>query len=212
MVLGPDSGGEPPGSVAGRIRASEPGGSPTGPPRSDRPRRQGSTEAGVGAPTWADWSLVRSRQETAHCLISAAKKGRPQDVCLRRCRGPFSFLLENWRPGPAGAVRMGARHGAWCIGCCWALMAALFGLGVMSVGWMALVAVFIAGEKLLPWRRTATAVVTGALLVLGLAVAFAPAHVPGLGTPGAAMDGMTMSPAAPSPPGMPGMPGMPGIS
>jgi predicted metal-binding membrane protein len=103
-----------------------------------------------------------------------------KDLCLRHCRGPFSFLLEHWRPGALGAVRMGARHGAWCIGCCWALMAALFALGIMSIGWMAVIAVFIAAEKLLPWRRTATTLVTAALLVLGLAVALAPGQVPGL--------------------------------
>jgi predicted metal-binding membrane protein len=83
-----------------------------------------------------------------------------KDICLRHCRGPFSFLLEHWRPGALGAVQMGARHGVWCIGCCWALMAALFALGVMSIPWMALIAVFSAAEKLLPWRRVATTVVT----------------------------------------------------
>ena len=51
---------------------------------------------------------------------------------------------------------MGAKHGAWCVGCCWALMAALFALGVMSLAWMAFVAALIALEKTLPWRRVAT--------------------------------------------------------
>ena len=49
---------------------------------------------------------------------------------------------------------MGIEHGAWCVGCCWALMAALFALGVMSIGWMAFIAALIALEKLLPWRHT----------------------------------------------------------
>jgi predicted metal-binding membrane protein len=115
-----------------------------------------------------------------------------KDVCLRHCRGPFSFLLEHWRPGPVGALRMGARHGLWCIGCCWALMAALFALGVMSIPWMALIAVFIAAEKLLPWRRVATTVVTVALLALGLAVALVPEQVPGLIAPTTTMPEMTM--------------------
>jgi predicted metal-binding membrane protein len=115
-----------------------------------------------------------------------------KDICLRHCRGPFSFLLEHWRPGALGAVQMGARHGVWCIGCCWALMAALFALGVMSIPWMALIAVFIAAEKLLPWRRVATTVVTVALLALGLAVAVVPEWVPGLMTPGGAMHDMSM--------------------
>jgi len=113
-------------------------------------------------------------------------------ACLRQCRGPFSFLLEHWRPGPVGALRMGARHGLWCIGCCWALMAALFALGVMSIPWMAVIAVFIAAEKLLPWRRLATTLVTVALLALGLAVALVPEHVPGLMAPTTTMPEMTM--------------------
>jgi predicted metal-binding membrane protein len=116
-----------------------------------------------------------------------------KDVCLRQCRGPFSFLLEHWRPGALGAVRMGARHGLWCIGCCWALMAALFALGVMSIQWMALIAVLIAAEKLLPWRRVAMTAVTVVLLVLGLAVAFVPERVPWLMAPAPAMHEMNMS-------------------
>jgi predicted metal-binding membrane protein len=116
-----------------------------------------------------------------------------KDLCLRHCRGPFSFLLEHWHPGPLGAVRMGARHGVWCIGCCVALMASLFALGVMSVLWMAVIAVLIALEKLLPWRRTAMTVVTATLLLIGLAVAVAPDQVPGLMGPGGEMrDDSTM--------------------
>jgi predicted metal-binding membrane protein len=121
-----------------------------------------------------------------------------KDVCLRHCRGPFSFLLEHWRPGPLGAVRMGVRHGVWCIGCCWALMASLFALGIMSIPWMVLIAAFIAAEKLLPWRRTATSTVTVALLVLGLAVALVPERVPWLMTPSGEMHEKT----APEAPGM----------
>ena len=75
-----------------------------------------------------------------------------KDICLRKCRGPIQFLLGAWKPGYSGALRMGVEHGAWCVGCCWALMAALFALGVMSVGWMAFVAALIAVEKLLPWK------------------------------------------------------------
>jgi predicted metal-binding membrane protein len=110
-----------------------------------------------------------------------------KDVCLRHCRGPFSFLLEHWRPGSLGAVRMGMRHGVWCIGCCWALMASLFALGIMSIPWMVVIATFIGAEKLLPWRRTATGTVTVALLVLGIAVALVPERVPWLMTPSGGM-------------------------
>ena len=77
-----------------------------------------------------------------------------KDSCLRQCRSP-AMLLQHWRPGPVGALRMGFEHGGFCIGCCWALMAALFAVGVMSVGWMAFIAALIAAEKLLPWRAIA---------------------------------------------------------
>jgi predicted metal-binding membrane protein len=78
---------------------------------------------------------------------------------------------------------MGAKHGAWCTGCCWALMASLFALGVMSIAWMAFVAGLIAMEKILPWRRVAVYGTAAILLVLGLLVLVAPDAVPGLTVP-----------------------------
>ncbi len=108
--------------------------------------------------------------------LAAAYELTPlKDACLTRCRTPLGFLLSGWRDGRGGAVRMGAGHGGWCVGCCWALMAALFALGLMSLGWMLVVAVLIATEKLLPWRRAATAAVTAALIGLSLAAGAAPA-------------------------------------
>ncbi|MBB6404222.1 putative metal-binding membrane protein [Arthrobacter sp. AZCC_0090] len=80
-----------------------------------------------------------------------------------------------------GALRMGVEHGTWCVACCWALMLALFALGVMSVGWMALVGVFIALEKMLPWKRLANRSVAVALGLIAVSVAFAPGMVPGVG-------------------------------
>jgi predicted metal-binding membrane protein len=114
-------------------------------------------------------------------ILAAAYQLTPlKNACLNRCRGPLGFLLENWRDGRVGALRMGIAHGAWCLGCCWALMAALFALGVMSVGWMILVAAMIAVEKLAPWQWLATRGVAIVLVVLGIAVATTPADVPGL--------------------------------
>jgi predicted metal-binding membrane protein len=103
-----------------------------------------------------------------------------KDVCLTKCRSPLGFLLTAWRPGRVGALRMGLEHGAWCVGCCWALMAALFALGVMSVGWMVFIAALIATEKLLPWKALANRGVAVLLVVLGLGVAIEPERVPGL--------------------------------
>jgi predicted metal-binding membrane protein len=79
---------------------------------------------------------------------------------------------------------MGIEHGRVCVASSWALMAALFALGVMRVGWMVLVAALIATEKLLPWRTVATRGIAVLLAVLGIALAFAPEDVPGLTVPG----------------------------
>ena len=114
-----------------------------------------------------------------------------KDVCLSKCRSPLGFLLSSWRQGAAGALRMGAAHGAWCVGCCWALMAALFALGIMSVGWMAFVAALIALEKIVPWRRVAVWGTAGLLLGLGVLMLADPSAIPGLTIPGG-MAGMGM--------------------
>jgi predicted metal-binding membrane protein len=125
-------------------------------------------------------------------LVAAVYELTPAKyACLRRCRGPFSFLLGAWRDGAAGALRMGVEHGAWCLGCCWALMVALFVIGVMSVTWMAFIAALIAAEKLLPWRRAAVGAVTLLLVALALGVALVPEQVPGLTVPGSS-NGATM--------------------
>jgi predicted metal-binding membrane protein len=112
-----------------------------------------------------------------------------KDVCLSKCRSPFAFLVTAWRPGRVGGLRMGIAHGGWCVGCCWALMAALIALGVMSVGWMLFIAALIATEKLLPWKAMANRSIAILLVVLGLAVAFVPDLVPGLTEPDGAVHG-----------------------
>ena len=116
-----------------------------------------------------------------------------KDRCLTKCRGPLRFVLESWREGRFGALRMGAAQGAWCVGCCWALMASLFALGVMSVAWMAFVAALIALEKLAPWRVAANRAIAVGLLAIGIGLAAAPASVPALTVPGSdAADGAMM--------------------
>jgi predicted metal-binding membrane protein len=114
-----------------------------------------------------------------------------KNVCLAKCRSPLGFLLGSWRDGAAGAVEMGSKHAAWCVGCCWALMAALFALGVMSLVWMAVVAALIAAEKTIPWRRSVVWGTTAILLVLAVMVAAAPHAVPGLVIPASASTGMS---------------------
>jgi predicted metal-binding membrane protein len=126
-------------------------------------------------------------------LAAAAYEFTPlKAACLTRCRGPLGFLVSQWRDGRGGALRMGAVHGGWCIGCCWALMAALFALGAMSLVWMILIAALIAVEKMLPWRGAATAGVAAVLLGLAIGLAAAPERVPGLTIP-AHRDGMGMN-------------------
>jgi predicted metal-binding membrane protein len=71
-------------------------------------------------------------------------------ACLRACRTPLGFLLTDWRDGLWGATRMGIRHGIYCLGCCWALMALLFVGGAMNLLWIAALALLVVIEKLMP--------------------------------------------------------------
>jgi predicted metal-binding membrane protein len=113
--------------------------------------------------------------------------------CLRHCRD--SRLLRQ-RPGALGALAMGIEQGRFCVGCSGALMAALFALGVMSIGWMLLIAALIAVEKLLPWQVIPRGGSAALLVVLGVAVMFFPDQVPGLTIPmnttAIPMDSMSM--------------------
>jgi predicted metal-binding membrane protein len=128
-------------------------------------------------------------------LAAAAYELTPmKSVCLSKCRSPLGFLLGSWRSGRAGALNMGARHGAWCVGCCWALMASLFALGVMSIAWMAFIAALIAVEKTLPWRRVATFGTAASLVTLGVLLIAAPDAIPGLTIPTGETPSMMMEP------------------
>ncbi|MDX6307999.1 MAG: hypothetical protein QOI06_1045 [Nocardioidaceae bacterium] len=121
----------------------------------------------------------------ATLILAAGYELTPlKTACLGKCRSPLGALLGSWRAGWSGALRMGGKNGAWCVGCCWALMASLFALGVMSVTWMAIVAGLIAIEKILPWRRAATYGTALVLLALGLLVLVAPDALPALTLPG----------------------------
>jgi len=73
-----------------------------------------------------------------------------KNACLRHCRSPIAFFMHYWRPGRAGAFRLGAKHGAFCLGCCWVLMALLFVGGVMNMIWIVGLTLLVLAEKLLP--------------------------------------------------------------
>lgn len=95
-------------------------------------------------------------------------------TCLTRCRSPLAFLMTEWRPGWRGALRMGWRHGLYCVGCCWALMLLLFVIGVMNLAWIAALSVLVLLEKRLPSQRwllrmsAAVFSVWGLFLLLGV--------------------------------------------
>jgi predicted metal-binding membrane protein len=130
------------------------------------------------------WDQAGRAVAGATLIVAAVYELTPlKNACLGRCRSPLGTLLGSWRDGWAGALRMGAGNGAWCVGCCWALMASLFALGVMSVTWMAVVAGIIAFEKTIPWRRVATWGTTLVLVTLGVLVLAAPDALPGFTVP-----------------------------
>ena len=87
-----------------------------------------------------------------------------KDACLRHCRSPTDFLVRHWRRGALGAVRTGVRHGLFCLGCCWMLMALLFVGGGMNVAWIGVIALFVLLEKTVPWGARASRL--GGLLLL----------------------------------------------
>jgi predicted metal-binding membrane protein len=91
----------------------------------------------------------------AAVLIAAAafQLSPAKNACLSQCRAPVGYFITEWRDGNRGAVMMGLRHGTFCIGCCWLLMAVLFAVGIMNVVWGAALTAFVVAEKILPWRR-----------------------------------------------------------
>jgi predicted metal-binding membrane protein len=103
-------------------------------------------------------------------LIAGVYQFSPlKKICLSHCRTPMGFLLGEWRPGPNGAFSMGVRHGLFCLGCCWALMALLFVGGVMNLAWIAALSIAVAVEKMVPGGdRLAIALGVG-LIVVGSA-------------------------------------------
>jgi predicted metal-binding membrane protein len=99
-------------------------------------------------------------------------------VCLDHCRSPFAFVMQHWQEGNGGALRMGIEHGAYCLGCCWALFAVLVAAGVMSLAWMLLLTLVIFAEKVLRVGQRASSIVGIAFLVLGVVVAVGAAELP----------------------------------
>jgi predicted metal-binding membrane protein len=134
------------------------------------------------------WALVRSGaisdmglafgdQRIAGALLIAAglyQLTPLKSACLEKCRSPLSFLMRLWRPGLAGAARLGLTHGVYCLGCCAMLMALLFVFGVMNLAWVACLAIVVLIEKAVPsgqrfgWLAGVAALFVGVAMVLGL--------------------------------------------
>lgn len=128
-------------------------------------------QAGVASP-----DMTISSADVASAVLIAAglyQLSPIKGACLRNCRSPVQFITRHWRPGTAGAVRLGLLHGSYCVGCCWLLMALLFVGGVMNFTWIAVLTVAVAAEKILPageWVSRAIGVALigwGAVRLLG---------------------------------------------
>lgn len=85
-------------------------------------------------------------------LVAGAWQFAPlKAACLTHCRNPLTYFLARWKDGPVGGFRLGVSHGAYCLGCCWALMLTGLALGTMHLGWMAVLTAVVALEQLTPW-------------------------------------------------------------
>jgi len=120
------------------------------------------------------WST--SRWLTAGLLIGAGlfQLTPLKAACLEHCRAPAAFLSHHWRPGRLGAFRLGLVHGAYCLGCCWALMLLLFAAGIMNLVWIAGLAILVLVEKLAPFGANLARIIAALLTAAGVYVAFAP--------------------------------------
>jgi len=125
----------------------------------------------IEAGTIDTMGAVTTRWATSALLAAAATyQWLPvKQACLQQCRSPAEFIASHFRAGASGAWRMGAEHGALCVGCCWVLMLLLFVGGVMNLAWVGGLTLVVLLEKLAPGGRTVRALVSGALLIAAIA-------------------------------------------
>jgi predicted metal-binding membrane protein len=123
-----------------------------------------------------EWRLVSPMMEAtspwlAGCLLVFAgtyQFTHWKVACLQLCRTPAEFLVQHWRPGTSGALIMGLRHGAYCLGCCWSLMGLLFVLGVMNLLWIVALTLLVLVEKTVPQTQWVRRIGGGVLCGWGL--------------------------------------------
>ena len=136
--------------------------------------------AGVNASTWLerhDWWIGGA----VLALAGAFQFTSLKDACLDKCRHPGQFLMRYYERGPAGGFRLGARHGLFCVGCCWALMLVMFAAGVASLIWMALLTAVMIHEKTRPLGARAVPVTGVAVLGAASVVLLYSAYAAGAG-------------------------------
>jgi len=100
------------------------------------------------------WSKTAALSATVLAAAGVYQLSPLKQACLTQCRAPAQFIVRHWRPGRAGALLLGMRHGAYCVGCCWLLMALLLVGGVMNLAWIAALTLFVLIEKLAPSGAT----------------------------------------------------------
>jgi predicted metal-binding membrane protein len=120
----------------------------------------------VNASPWVEeheWAIAPSV-----LMLAGAFQFTPlKDACLRSCRHPASFMHRHYRRGTTAAFRLGARHGVFCVGCCWALMLVMFAVGVANLIWMALLTALMVHEKTRPLGARTVPLTGVTLLALG---------------------------------------------
>ncbi len=134
-----------------------------------------SSLAAADRALWAPLALGATLVMAGLYQFTPAKR-----ICLSHCRSPFAFVAQHWRDGRLGALAMGLRHGAYCLGCCWALFSVLVAAGVMSLAWMLLLTVVVFAEKVLPHGPRAPKAIGAAFLILGVLVAAGATDMPWL--------------------------------
>lgn len=126
---------------------------------------------GLHQGVWLSPNMAVTSSRLAGIILMAAGAYQltpAKGACLKQCQSPLGFLLSNWRDGAVGALHMGIRHGAYCLGCCWALMCVLFVVGVMNLAWVAALTAFVLLEK---FGRTGAYVArAGGVVMLGFGV------------------------------------------
>ncbi|MGP5396527.1 DUF2182 domain-containing protein [Arthrobacter rhombi] len=118
------------------------------------PVHSGCCATPLWSPGWVSLHQPVARQVLL-LVAGAYQFTGAKQVCLRQCRSPLGFLMNHWRNGRGGATTLGLLHGTLCVGCCWALMAVLFVLGVMNLWRIAVLAAGVLLEKLVPVVRSA---------------------------------------------------------